>query len=374
MTLKYFISGSLVTIFLLVAILLYFMDFFTFNYVSVSYLYFNNNSLTNTSELIAISTIQKIYYSIIIAAFLFKLGAFPFHFYLVDMYQTLNTKETMFMYTVALKISIFFTLLKFLSSFWFLNIMISDLLICSGFGSIFVSSFGILKQYKLSKFWAYSYLNSIGYVLVSLSSGVGGNFGEISFYSAKVYFFTYMLVWLGILDIISRVSFKIKNKVFKKLYYVSDLSFLSNSSMVKKPTFFENVDYFKNNTSLYFSILIISLLGLPPTLGFFSKSIVYFDLISNIQTVPTYIVILALTPFVSYAYLKIIIYVLFTKVNNKLSKLNNNLIAVYLEESSIYVLSYENISKFLIISPICFFIFENINCFGLESLKYLFIK
>lgn len=117
MTLKYFISGSLVTIFLLVAILLYFMDFFTFNYVSVSYLYFNNNSLTNTSELIAISTIQKIYYSIIIAAFLFKLGAFPFHFYLVDMYQTLNTKETMFMYTVALKISIFFTLLKFLSSF-----------------------------------------------------------------------------------------------------------------------------------------------------------------------------------------------------------------------------------------------------------------
>ena len=37
------------------------------------------------------------------------------------MYQSLNEKETMFIYTIALKISIFVTLIKFLTNFWYLN-------------------------------------------------------------------------------------------------------------------------------------------------------------------------------------------------------------------------------------------------------------
>lgn len=374
MTLKYFVSGSIVTIFILVAILLYFMDFFTFNYSVASYLYFNNDSLSETSELLYVSKLQKIYYSLIVSALLFKLGAFPFHFYLVDMYQTLNSKETMFLYTIALKISIFFTLLKFLSSFWYLNPIIVNLLICSGFGSVFVSSFSILKQYKLSKFWAYSYLNSAGYTLVALASGIGAQFGEISFYSAKVYFFTYILVWFGILDFISRVTFKTyKNKIFKKLYYVSDLTFLSNSLRISKPLSLENVNYFKNNLSYYFSTLIVSLLGLPPTLGFFSKAVVYFDLISNIQTLPVFVSLLALTPLVAFAYLKIIIYVLFSKVNNTFSKINKNVVNVLVEDSQ-FLITFEHVSKFIIISPILFFVFENSNYLNLEILKYFFIK
>jgi presenilin-like A22 family membrane protease len=68
------------------------------------------------------------------------------------MYQSLNEKETMFIYTIALKISIFVTLIKFLTNFWYLNDFIFDLIACSGFSSMFISSFSMLKQYKLSKF------------------------------------------------------------------------------------------------------------------------------------------------------------------------------------------------------------------------------
>jgi formate hydrogenlyase subunit 3/multisubunit Na+/H+ antiporter MnhD subunit len=53
---------------------------------------------------------------------------------------------------------------------------------------MFISSFSMLKQYKLSKFWAYSYLNSLGFSLLAISSGISSELGEVSFYSSKIYF------------------------------------------------------------------------------------------------------------------------------------------------------------------------------------------
>lgn len=152
-TLKYFISGSIVTMFLLFSILLYFLEYFTLSFTSGSYLYLSTDSLScSVSDIFSVTKVQKVFYSILVCSLLFKLGSFPFHFYLADMYQALNEKETMFLYTIALKISIFLTLLKILTSFWYLNSSISDLLLTSGFASMFVSSFSLLKQYKLSKF------------------------------------------------------------------------------------------------------------------------------------------------------------------------------------------------------------------------------
>jgi formate hydrogenlyase subunit 3/multisubunit Na+/H+ antiporter MnhD subunit len=116
-TVKYFVSGSIITIFILFAILLYFMDYFTFNIDSASYLFLNNDNLSFTLESVNISKLQKIYYSVLISAFLFKLGSFPFHFYIADMYMSIKYMHTMLLYTIVLKIVMFFTLIKYLSCF-----------------------------------------------------------------------------------------------------------------------------------------------------------------------------------------------------------------------------------------------------------------
>jgi len=52
-------------------------------------------------------------------------------------------------------------------------------------------------------------------------------------------------------------------------------------------------------------------MGLPPTLGFFVKMLVYVDLASNGSTILYFILILFLTPVMSLAYLKIIVYLIF---------------------------------------------------------------
>jgi len=327
-TVKYFVSGSIITIFILFAILLYFMDYFTFNIDSASYLFLNNDNLSFTLESVNISKLQKIYYSVLISAFLFKLGSFPFHFYIADMYMSIKYMHTMLLYTIVLKIVMFFTLIKYLSCFWYLNTTISDLLICSGFGSIFVSSFTIIRQFKIMNFWAYSYINTIGYTILALSSGITAEFGELTFYSAKIYFLIYLIVWYGIMDLMSSFNLvrpsTILGSIKSSIYYINDFIFFSEISYKKNLNknfsiynkflyYFNNYDYKFVKYSII--IFLLSLLGLPPTIGFFSKALVYFELVSNQNTAFILFLILLLTPVVSFGYIKLIIYTIFNKAS-----------------------------------------------------------
>jgi len=332
--LKYFLSGAIITALLLLSISFFYLEFFTFNFDSVSYIFLNSDSsLINSVDKFRISNLQKLFFLLTISIFLFKLGAFPFHFYLGDIYEALDFKKTMFLYTIPLKLIIFFTLLKFLTNFWFIGLSLFDLIMCSGVGSLFISSFTALTQVKLKRFWAYSYLNSIGFSLISVASGVGSNFGEITFYTAKLYFLVYLITWCGIFEIF--VSFATRyRKRAEELFYITDLLYIRNT------TNFEYLNNIKNNNMLLFPnfrntnlcqisffIFILSLMGLPPTLGFFSKMLVYVDLASSKNTIMYLILILFLTPVMSLAYLKLIVYLIFP------TKLRKSKIFIYLNSN-----------------------------------------
>lgn len=317
--LKYFLSGAIVTSLLLLSISFFYLEFFTFNIDIVSYVYLNNDSLLiGDIGLIKISTLQKLFFFIIISVFLFKLGAFPFHFYLGDIYEALDFKKTMFLYTVPLKLVIFLTFLKFLTNFWYLGFSSFDLIMCSGLGSIFISSFTALSQVKLKRFWAYSYLNSIGFTLISVASGIGYSFGELTFYTAKFYFLIYLLTWCGIFEIFISYGTKYRKNI-KELYFITDLlyirsstSFIKNKSIKNLYFNFLNMNYNVSNSCQFsFFIFLLSLMGLPPTLGFFTKMLVYLDLVSNKNTVFYLVLILFLTPVMAFAYLKIIVYTIY---------------------------------------------------------------
>lgn len=362
-TLKYFISGSIITMFLLFSTLLYFIDYYTFSLSSSSYLFLNTDSVLGSfGSIFSVSKSQKVFYTVLVCSMLFKLGSFPFHFYLADMYQSLNERETMFAYTIALKISIFVTLLKFLTFFWYLNYTIVDTVIYSGFSSMFISSFSMLKQYKLSKLWAYSYLNSIGFTLLALASGISSEFGEISFYSAKVYFFTYLITWFGIVDFLSTFSLRtVNSKISKKLFYVSDLLYLNSYKVLglsKNNRSFYDGYVLSKNKSFDFVIFISSLFGLPPAIGFFSKALVYFDLASNSQTILILIGVLLLTPLSSFAYLKLIVYsIIDAGKMSSYSKVSGLPILVTNSYNSNYFVNYSFVSKLILILPLVSFIY-----------------
>jgi NADH-quinone oxidoreductase subunit N len=111
MVIKYFISGAILTVFLIFALLLHFIQYFSFSIDMVSFLNANFEIPEN------IMFIDKLVYSIIISIILFKLGAFPFHFYLEDIYGILHFRNSIFIYTITLKLLMFVLLLKVINSF-----------------------------------------------------------------------------------------------------------------------------------------------------------------------------------------------------------------------------------------------------------------
>jgi len=378
MTLKYFLSGAIITTFLLVGIVFFYLEFFSFNISIASYIYFNNDSLlpifsgnvlnNNTTTLVEISTIQRSFFLIFISTFLFKLGAFPFHFYISDMYQALDYKKTMFIFTVPLKLIVFLTLLKFLENFWYMSNCAFDVLVCAGIGSIYSSTFTAIRQVKLKKFWAYSYLNSVGFSLVATAVGIGSNFGEISLYTAKYYFITYLITWCGILDLFvnTKVSFRKKSE---EILYITDLlaAFGNTSLNLRK-----NISYANciGKFQISFLAFTASLMGLPPTLGFFAKMYVYLDLIESKNSIVYLIFILCVTPIMSYAYLRVLLYVI--SPISEFFKINTNLKSIYdggdnpifsskkakllfkrnFSQKSIFDLSANEYATFLVLFPI----------------------
>lgn len=296
MTLKYFISGAIITIFLLISVLFYFIEYFNFSHLISNYVtLYNYNILDLNYNFIIFSKIQKYFYITILTALIFKLGAFPFHFYLLELYESLCVQKSMFSYTILLKVIVFFTLVRIISNFWFLNDILLNLFTYSGLGSLIISSVSSIKQLRLRKVFAYSYLNSIGLVLLSLAYSNSENFGTISVAISKYYFFSYILAWFCIWNVLVYFYKFSENskRIFLKLNYVADLS----CSLPK----------YTRGVTLSLLASILSLAGLPPFIGFFTKALIFFSLSSSKLGIFLLILSLFTTPLMAFTYLRLII-------------------------------------------------------------------
>lgn len=198
---------------------------------------------------------------------------------------------------------------------------------------------------------------------MSIASGISSEFGEVSFYSAKVYFFTYLMTWFGLIDFLSSFNLRtVNSKVSKKLFYISDLLYLNNYKVLglsRNQRSFSDGYVLAKNKSTDFVIFIASLFGLPPALGFFSKALVYFDLASNSQTILILVGVLFLTPLSSFAYLKLIIYSIIDAGSfSSYSKVSGLPVLVTNSKNSNYFLNYSFVSKLLLILPVLSLIYH----------------
>ena len=198
--------------------------------------------------------------TLILFSLFIKLALAPFHLWSLDVYEGSPTNSTFF-FAVITKLSILVLLIRFCyQSFFVLKFCWQFYLVWVGLFSIFIGSFGGLKQRKLKTLLAYSSVGHMGYVLIALSTSTFVGIQMFLFY-----IFVYMLSSLVVWNII--LLLRLKKKKFENKYNkeLSDLVLLKKSNVM---------------LAFFLCITMFSISGIPPIVGFLSKMSVFLSIIS----------------------------------------------------------------------------------------------
>lgn len=190
-----------------------------------------------------------------------KLGLAPFHFWSLEVYENSLSIITFFFITLT-KLSYFIILFRIYNFFIYKSIFIFNfILILIGFLSIFIGSFANLRQKKLKILLTYSSISHMGYIILSFSSNSLLGL-EIGYFYLLIYFFSNIIIWF----IILMLKKKVKNYNIKYSKTISDFILL-----------------YKSNKIFSFGLLLVlfSIAGVPPIIGFFAKLGVFLSLISE---------------------------------------------------------------------------------------------
>lgn len=217
------------------------------------------NYLTDFPELFDYSFAVEVGLALICFSVYIKLALAPFHLWSLDVYEGSPTSATFF-FAIISKLSMFVLLVRLCySSYYSSQESWQFYSLWIGLLSVFVGSFGGLKQRKLKTLLAYSSTSHMGYSLIALSPGTFFAI-QMLFFSLVVYIIAGLCTWSVIL--LLRLKKKgLGNKYNKEL---GDLVLLR-----------------KSNSALAFSfaLTMFSIAGIPPMLGFLSKMSVFLPVV-----------------------------------------------------------------------------------------------
>lgn len=193
-----------------------------------------------------------IYFSLLI-----KIACAPFHLWSLDVYEGSPTSSSFFFAAIT-KLSIFVILIRLAhtcfvtsSSNWHLYFIIIGVL------SIFVGSFGGLKQRKVKTLLAYSSITNMGYALVALGT-LTNTAIQMLFFHLIIYMISGLCTW-SIILLLRLKTKKHDNKYSKEL---GDLALLRKSNPA---------------LAFAFSLTMFSIAGIPPLIGFLPKMFIFLS-------------------------------------------------------------------------------------------------
>ena len=253
--LKYFILGAISSGLLLISMTIIYGLYSNLNLNILNTIYYNDYNYIRLSIIISISLF-------------FKISLFPLHFWIPDIYEGSSTEVLGILSTLP-KISIICLLFQ-------LNIPLEFLFWCS-LGSIIIGSLGGLNQTKIKRLLGYSGISHIGFCTISLSF-----FSKMNLESSISYLIIYIVGMIGVIFLLQTIY-------FSKSKYISELSGIGNKNIV---------------LGLLWSLLILSLAGIPPLSGFLGKWWVIWGVINLNYIISSLIIILFSAVSVSY-YLRI---------------------------------------------------------------------
>ncbi len=200
----------------------------------------------------------------IVAGLAFKLGAVPFHMWLPDVYQGAPTAVTLLI-GGAPQLAAFAICLRLLvEGLLPLAFDWQQMLAVMAIGSLLVGNLAAIAQSNLKRMLAFSTISQMGFLLLGLLSGVvnGNQLNTESAYSAAMFYaITYVLTTLaafGVIMLLARAGHESEE--------IADLAGLNQRSPLYAGVM---------------AVVMFSLAGLPPLVGFYAKLSVLQALISS---------------------------------------------------------------------------------------------
>ncbi len=224
--------------------------------------------------------------ALILIGFIFKIGAFPLHQWVPDIYEGAPITVTGFM-SVGIKSAAFAVLLRvFFEAFpsfeanWLLVLWIVAVF------TMTLGNISALMQNNLKRLLAFSSIAHAGYALIGVTAIIGDR--EYAFASVNFYLLAYTFMNLGAFGILAYLS-----KKGSECETFDQISGLWN----KKPLI-----------AVALTVFMVSLAGIPPFLGFFAK---YRIFLAAIKAELFWLAVIGIINSVisAYYYLKIIVHI-----------------------------------------------------------------
>jgi len=183
---------------------------------------------------------------LVIIGMAFKLGAVPFHMWIPDVYHGAPTAVTLYI-GAAPKIAAFAMIMRLLvEGLGDLYGQWQDILIIMAVLSMAVGNVIAIAQTNIKRMLAYSTISHVGFLLLGILSGTKAGFSASMFYA--IVYALMSMGGFGMIILLSRAGFESDK--------LDDFKGLNDRS----PWF-----------ALMMLILMFSMAGVPPTLGFYAK-------------------------------------------------------------------------------------------------------
>lgn len=274
--LKYFLLGVFITGFLLYGISLMYGAAGT---IKLNQYYTTPGVINNTVFIIG--------FVLFAVGFFFKMGVFPFHMWIPDVYEGAPTLVTGLMSTAG-KIAAVGTIVPVIIGFDVLDFKTLIAVI-----SVLTMLFGnviALAQTSIKRLLAYSSIASAGYILVGVAS-----LDDLAVFGISFYLTAYVFMQLGSFIIVAVYESNSKEKSDYNLVNFDDYKGLAKRNPM---------------LGIFFTVFLLSLAGIPPLAGFWGKYyLFYFAVKSNLIWLSIVAILLSIVSL--YYYLKVIVYMWF---------------------------------------------------------------
>lgn len=245
---------------------------------------------------------------LIFAGFAYKISAVPFHFWTPDVYQGAPMPVTILLST-AVKAAGFAVFMRFLIPIQIAMPYVNAFLVFVSMLTITIGNVAALKQDNIKRLLAYSGIANAGYALMGVA--VFNTEGMASL----LFFLLFYIISNGLAFVLGQI--------FSDNFNSEDIT-LWKGGVSQIP-----------NITIPLVVVLISLTGLPPTVGFISKIYLFlpvfnlFQITSNPIWLTLLLVALGNTVISLFYYLRPILFLIFRKpANDSIAKYQPNFISL----------------------------------------------
>jgi NADH-quinone oxidoreductase subunit N len=254
----------------------------------------------------------------------FKISAVPFHMWTPDVYEGSPTPVTAFFSTVPKLAAIAMLARLLFGAFGDAFFEWQQIIVFLSISSMLVGSIAAIGQNNIKRLMAYSSISHIGFALIGIAAGTSNGLSAVI-----IYMLIYVVANFGVFAFILNMQ-----KEGVAITEITALSLYSRTDSLR---------------ALFLSVVILSLAGLPPLVGFFGKLFIFRSAVSEGLVLLALIGGLA-SVIGAYYYLRIVYLIYFGDTSDNLNK------------------PMPLINRIILASSAAAMLFGAVNLFGIEGM------